>query len=42
VVMVSHDLHSAMHDANKVLVVDRGVSFCGSVEQYRSEREVRL
>lgn len=42
VVMVSHDLHSAMHDANKVLVVDRGVSFCGSVEEYRSSREVRV
>ena len=41
VVMVSHDLHSAMHDANKVLVVDRGVSFCGSVEEYRKSREVR-
>ena len=42
VVMVSHDLHSAMHDANKVLVVDRGVSFCGSVEEYRKSREVRV
>ena len=41
VVMVSHDLHSAMHDASKVLVVDRGVSFCGSVEEYRAGREGR-
>lgn len=36
VVMVSHDLHSAMNDANKVLAVDRGVSFFGSVEDYRN------
>ena len=37
VVMVSHDLHGSMADANKVLVVDRGVSFCGSIEEYRRQ-----
>ena len=35
IVMVSHDLHGSMADANKVLAVDRGVSFCGSVAEYR-------
>lgn len=34
IAMVSHDLRGAMKDANKVLVVDRGVSFCGSVSDY--------
>ena len=38
IVMVSHDLHGSMADANKVLVVDRGVSFCGSIEEYRRQR----
>ena len=38
VVMVSHDLHGSMADANKVLAVDRGVSFCGSVAEYRRRR----
>ena len=38
VVMVSHDLHGSMADANKVRVVDRGVSFCGSIEEYRRQR----
>ena len=41
VVMVSHDLHAAMADATKVLVVDRGVSFCGSVPEYREYRSAR-
>ena len=41
VVMVSHDLHAAMADATKVLVVDRGVSFCGSVPEYRAHRSAR-
>lgn len=35
IAMVSHDLRGAMADANKVLAVDRGVSFCGSAEDYR-------
>ena len=34
IAMVSHDLRSAMTDANKVLVVDKGVSFCGSISEY--------
>lgn len=34
IAMVSHDLRSAMTDANKVLVVDKGVSFCGSISDY--------
>ncbi|MDO4371278.1 MAG: metal ABC transporter ATP-binding protein [Clostridia bacterium] len=34
IVMVSHDLHGAMQDANKVLVVDRGVSFYGTADEY--------
>ena len=34
IAMVSHDLRSAMKDANKVLVVDKGVSFCGSISEY--------
>ena len=35
IVMVSHDLHGAMQDANKVLMVDRGVSFYGTSDEYR-------
>ena len=35
IVMVSHDLHGAMRDAGKVLVMNRGVDFLGSVEDYR-------
>ena len=37
VVMVSHDLHGSMADANKVMVVDSGVSFCGSIAEYRRQ-----
>lgn len=37
IVMVSHDLRGAMTDATKVLAVDRGVSFCGAVEEYREK-----
>ena len=36
VVMVSHDLGGAMRDANKVLVMDRGLDFFGSVDDYRA------
>jgi len=35
IVMVSHDLHGAMRDAGKVLVMNRGVDFFGAVEDYR-------
>ena len=41
VVMVSHDLHAAMADATKVLVVDRGVGFCGDLAEYRAWRSAR-
>lgn len=34
VVMVSHDLGGAMRDANKVLVMDRGMDFFGDVAAY--------
>jgi len=37
IVMVSHDLHAAMSHASHVLVVDRGVSFYGTIEEYRSK-----
>ena len=36
VVMVSHDLGGAMRDANRVLVMNRGVDFFGGVEEYRA------
>ena len=36
VVMVSHDLGGAMRDANRVLVMNRGVDFFGSVADYRA------
>ena len=39
IAMVSHDLRAAMADANKVLVVDKGISFCGSIEDYRSQNQ---
>lgn len=35
IAMVSHDLRDAMTDANKLLVVDKGVDFCGSIADYR-------
>ncbi len=37
VVMVSHDLHSALADANKVLVVNRGIEFRGTAGEYRDK-----
>ena len=37
IVMVSHDLRGAMADATKVLEVDKGVHFCGSIDQYRQK-----
>ena len=42
IVMVSHDLHGSMRDAGRVLVMDHGVDFLGSVEAYceRFERQV--
>lgn len=35
VVMVSHDIGGALRDANKVLVMDRGMDFFGSAAEYR-------
>lgn len=45
VVMVSHDVGVAMRDANRVLVMDRGMDFFGDVSEYRArfaERAVEL
>ena len=42
IVMVSHDLHGAMRDADKVLVMNRGVDFCGSVADYGRFMEGRV
>ena len=36
VVMVSHDLGGAMRDANRVLVMNRGVDFFGGVDAYNA------
>ena len=36
VVMVSHDLGGAMRDANQVLVMNKGLDFFGSVEDFRA------
>ncbi len=35
IIMVSHDIRGATKHANRVLVVDKGISFWGSVEEYR-------
>ena len=37
IVMVSHDLRGAMADATKVLEVDKGVHFCGSIDEYKQK-----
>ena len=37
VVMVSHDLRGALMDARHVAVMDRGMDFFGTPEDYRSE-----
>lgn len=42
IVMVSHDLHAAMRDANKVLLMNRGVDYFGSVEGYAERFEGRV
>lgn len=36
VVMVSHDLGGAMRDANRVLVMNRGMDFFGDIDDYRA------
>ena len=40
IVMVSHDVNAALRDANKVLVINHGVDFFGTVEEWKSERRV--
>ncbi len=35
IVMVSHDVHAALQDANKVLLVDHGIEFFGSADEWR-------
>lgn len=42
IVMVSHDLHGAMRDANRVLVMNRGVDFYGDVPEYARYMEERV
>lgn len=42
VVMVSHDLQGALRDAGRVLVMNRGVDFCGSIDEYRNYSERRV
>lgn len=37
VVMVSHDINSAMRDADKVLVMGRSLNFLGTVSEYEAE-----
>lgn len=37
VVMVSHDLGGAMRDADRVLVMNRGMDFFGTVPEYRAK-----
>ena len=34
IAMVSHDLNGSLRDANKVLVMNRGVDFFGSIDEY--------
>lgn len=36
VLMVSHDIHGSMRDASKVIVMNHGVDFTGTVEEYRN------
>lgn len=42
VVMVSHDLHGSMRDAGKVLVMNHGVDFYGTVSEYEAKFERRV
>ncbi len=42
IVMVSHDLHGSMRDAGKVLVMNHGVDFLGSVVDYEEKFERRV
>ena len=38
IVMISHDVRSAVRDAKHVLVMDRGVDYYGSAEDFRAAR----
>ena len=42
IVMVSHDLHGSMRDAKNVLVMNHGVDFLGSVQDYEARFERRV
>ena len=42
IVMVSHDLNGALKDAGKVLVMNRGVDFFGSIEAYEVQFRKRV
>lgn len=42
IVMVSHDLNGALKDAGKVLVMNRGVDFFGSIEAYEEQFRKRV
>ena len=42
IVMVSHDLHGSMRDAGKVLVMNHGVDFLGTVADYEAKFERRV
>lgn len=42
IVMVSHDIHGALKDADKVLVMDRGMDFLGSVSDYEKAYRGRM
>ena len=37
IVMVSHDIHGAMRDADKVLVMGRSMNFLGTVSEYEQK-----
>lgn len=42
IVMVSHDLRGSMKDASQVLVMNHGVDFLGSVQEYEDKFERRV
>lgn len=42
IVMVSHDLHGSMRDASKVLVMNHGVDFLGTVTDYETKFKRRV
>jgi len=42
IVMVSHDMHGAMRDAGRVLVMNRGVDFFGDADEYAHRMKGRV